>query len=266
MSRSLPFDRIAESYDETRGGEDRGRRFARELASLLDPTQPVLEVGIGTGVVALGLKELGHRVFGADLSLPMLRRAVDRIGPRVAVADARALPLADGSFQQAYSVWVLHVVGDMAEVLREVARVLRPGGRYLVVPAIGERPSDPVGRPIWDMQRMLDPEGSRADHEERLGALAPGAGLRLVEIRSWPLHDYEETPAEALRKIESRSYSILWDVTEEDWRRAVVPAIEVLRSLPDPDRPVRRTSTNRLVVLEKPQGRSWPPAAKLPPQ
>jgi hypothetical protein len=73
----------------------------------------------------------------------------------------------------------------------------------------------------------------------------------VVEVRSWPLHDYEESPAEALRKIETRSYSILWDLDEDRWERHVAPAIEALRSLPDPEKPVLRTSTNRLVVMAK---------------
>lgn len=251
MSHSLPFDRIAESYDETRGGEERGRRFAAELARFLDPAGPVLEVGVGTGVVAMGLAGLGYRVAGVDLSLPMLEAARRRIGPRVVRGDARRLPMADASFDQAYSVWVLHVVGDVKGVLAEVSRVLRPGGRYLVVPAVTERPSDPVGQPIWDMQRSLDPEGIRVDHEGRLGALGADAGLRVVEVRSWPLHDDEESPAEALRKIQTRSYSILWDVDQDRWERFVVPAIAALHSLPDPEQPVPRTSTNRLVVMEK---------------
>jgi SAM-dependent methyltransferase len=251
MTHSLPFDRIAQSYDETRGGEERGRRFAVELARFLDPTRLVLEVGVGTGVVALGLSELGYRVAGVDLSYPMLAVGRRRIGPRVVLADARRLPIAGASFDQAYSVWVLHVVGDVRGVLTEVSRVLRAGGRYLVVPAITERPSDPVGRPIWDMQRSLDPEGIRADDERRLASLGADVGLRVVEVRSWPLHDDEESPAEALRKVETRSYSILWDVDQERWDRFVLPAIAALRSLPDRDRPVPRTSTNRLVVMEK---------------
>ena len=51
---SLSFERIADRYDATRGGEQRGRRTAASLAPLLDPVWPVVEIGIGTGVIALG--------------------------------------------------------------------------------------------------------------------------------------------------------------------------------------------------------------------
>jgi ubiquinone/menaquinone biosynthesis C-methylase UbiE len=257
VTQPLPFDRIADSYDETRGGEDRGRRFAGELHRSLRPDRPVLEVGVGTGVVALGLSELGYRVFGIDLSMPMLRRAHSRVGPRVALADARRLPFADGSFDQVYSVWVLHVAGDPVGVLHEVARVLRPGGRYLVVPAMGERPDDPIGAIVWDMQRALDPFGVRRDEDRRLAGYAPEAGLSLVDTQVWPGFEEEESPAEAMHKIESRSFSMLWNRSDEEWEHAVVPAIEALRRLPDPDRPMKRTATNRMVILERPAVGSW---------
>jgi ubiquinone/menaquinone biosynthesis C-methylase UbiE len=248
---SPSFERIADTYDETRGGVDRGRRFALELHTLLDPAKSVVEIGAGTGVVATGLQEMGHRIAGFDLSEGMLRRARRRVGPRVAVADARRLPLADGSVDQALSVWVLHVVGDIRAVLREVARILRPGGRYLVVPAMAVRPGDPLGGLIWEMEQRLDPRGRRRDDEDSLRGLAPAAGLRVVESREWHPHAYDESPIQVLRKLETRSYSVLWDITEEQWRDVVVPIIEAVRALPDPDRPISRGVVGRVIVLER---------------
>jgi ubiquinone/menaquinone biosynthesis C-methylase UbiE len=248
---SQSFERIADTYDETRGGVDRGRRFARELQALLDPTKLVVEIGAGTGVVAIGLQELGHRIAGFDLSEGMLRRARLRVGPRVAAADARRLPLADGSVDQALSVWVLHVVGDIPAVLEEVARVLRTGGRYLVVPAMSARPGDPLGEVIWEMDRRLDPQGRRRDDEENLRDLAPAAGLRVVQSREWRAHAYEESPAQVLRKLQTRSYSFLWNATEDQWREVVVPGIEAVRAMPDPDRPISRGVEGRVIVFER---------------
>lgn len=251
-SESLDFGRIADSYDQTRGGEDRGRRFARELHGMLDPSVPSLEVGIGTGLIALGLTELGHRILGVDISEAMARRAVDRIGPRVVIGDARRLPVAKMSFEQVYSVWVLHVVGDPGAVLKEVARVLRPGGRYLVVPAgSSEEPADPIGRALRRMWRTVDPDRRRIDDEDRLRTLAPESGFVVADASRWPAYDYLESPAQAIEKIESRSYSVLWDLADDRWRLLVEPVIEELRALPDPEVPIARRSTDRAVVLER---------------
>jgi len=251
VTESLRFDRIAEEYDRTRGGEDRGRRFAAELRKLFDPADPVLEIGIGTGLVAHGLGELGFRILGVDLSEAMARRAAERIGPRVAVGDALHLPLGDATVPQALSVWVLHVVGDVQEALTEVARVLEPRGRYVVVPARGQHPADPIGQAILELERRIDPDRRHSDSVERLRDAAPAAGLVVREVRRWPAHDYLESPAQAIAKIESRSYSILWRVPDDHWLDIARPSLEALRALPDPNRPIRRASTDPAVVLER---------------
>ena len=129
--RSRSFERIADRYDETRGGEDRGRRFAANLLPLLDARLPTLEIGIGTGVVAMGLAGLGCRVFGVDISPAMLSRARGRLGPRVAIGDARRLPVAEASFAGAYSVWVLHVVGNVPAVLAEERKSTRLNSSHI---------------------------------------------------------------------------------------------------------------------------------------
>jgi SAM-dependent methyltransferase len=220
---------------------------------LLDPAQPVLEIGIGTGLIALGLGDLGFGVVGVDLSEAMASRARQRIGPRVALGDARRLPIRDRAVAQAFSVWVLHVVGDPGAAVREAARVLRPGGRYLIVPATNhEQHGDPIGDAIARLWLAADPEGRRRDDEGRLRELAERAGLEVEQVRAWPAHDYLETPAEAIHKVETRSISVLWNVDEARWHEVVEPVLAELRAIPDPDRPIERRSTDRAVVLRKP--------------
>jgi ubiquinone/menaquinone biosynthesis C-methylase UbiE len=141
----------------TRGGEARGRRQARALAPLLDLEEIVVDLGAGTGIVALGLQELGFQMVGIDVAAAMLRRARDRIGPHVVRADAARLPLDDGAVVQSLSVWLLHCVPDPAAVLAEVARVLRPGGRLLVLPANCplDDEADWVTRLLDDLRRRV---------------------------------------------------------------------------------------------------------------
>lgn len=135
MTRTSRFDEIAPVYDETRGGEGRGGEYAADIDRLL-PRGPgtALEIGVGTGVVALGLRQRGWTVVGVDLSPPMLDRAVKRLGPSVAVGDARRLPVRTAGVDHAVAVWVIH---DVAEPSRLRARLHPQPG--LVGPATPRR-------------------------------------------------------------------------------------------------------------------------------
>ena len=76
------FDDLADNYDATRGGEGRGDEYAADIDGLIPPGEaPILEVGVGTGVVALGLVRRGRPVWGLDISAPMLARARARLAP-----------------------------------------------------------------------------------------------------------------------------------------------------------------------------------------
>ena len=81
MSDSIAFDRAAEYYDDTRGLSEEGVRHTTEaLAEVFRGAGPVLEVGVGTGQVALPLHDAGVRVMGVDLSRPMLSKLLAKAG------------------------------------------------------------------------------------------------------------------------------------------------------------------------------------------
>lgn len=97
----------------------------------------VLEVGCGSAPCARWLADQGALVVGLDLSAGMLRHAVDAarktgIWVPLVQADATCLPFADHSFDLACSAFgAVPFVADSAAVMREVVRVLRPGGRWV---------------------------------------------------------------------------------------------------------------------------------------
>ena len=90
----------------------------------------VLEVGCGTGLILDRVHRFARSAAGIDLSGGMLRRAAER-GLAVAQASATALPIATASVDVAYSFKVLAHVADIGAALREMARVVRPGGWVL---------------------------------------------------------------------------------------------------------------------------------------
>jgi SAM-dependent methyltransferase len=245
---SVSFDRIADRYDATRGGTERGGRLAAGIAPWLQPG-PVLEIGIGTGAVALPLRELGHPVAGIDLSLPMLRTARERLGAAVAVGDAYAPPIRPASARNVVVVWVTQLVPDLAGFVRSGARLLAPGGRLVVVPA-GFPPQDEIGRVTQPMSEALRP---RRDAPDQLAAAAGACGLRVLSSGTVDLDDvWYTSPTEQAEQIEARAWSILWDVPDEAWQRHVVPTVSALRALPEPDRLRPRSGVFDLVVLERP--------------
>jgi ubiquinone/menaquinone biosynthesis C-methylase UbiE len=248
------YDAVAEHYDASRGGEQRGADFASELdARLPNGTGPVLEVGVGTGVVALGLARLGRSVIGVDVAAAMLLRARARLGGVLVRGDARRLPMGDASVQHAVSVWVVHAVEPPENLFAEVARVLRPGGRYLVCPTNRMRPDDPV-EPIlhamFDRASRLHPTWRRnpvtADDILDWGRRAGLEGhVETFESRSWVT-----TRENEVATINDRAGPALQGLDDDAFRAVTQPAFDALRSLPRG--PITRGAQVDIVVLTHP--------------
>ncbi|MGH3645656.1 MAG: class I SAM-dependent methyltransferase [Micromonosporaceae bacterium] len=135
MARTAAYDEIAEWYEEeflagSRPGDPIG--VDRALRDLLGTGEGVcLEIGCGTGVHADTVRRLGWTPTGVDLSAGMLRYAAERLP--VARADAERLPVRDNSASAVIAVMVHTDMPAYPAVVREAARVLRPGGAYVHV-------------------------------------------------------------------------------------------------------------------------------------
>jgi SAM-dependent methyltransferase len=133
------YDGLADWYDALIGGEvSEWTRRARELLVELLGRGPgrCLDLGCGTGVFVPLLVEQAWAVVGVDLSADQLRVAQERVGDvaeSLVQADASALPFEDGSFDAVAAVLVHTDIDGYDLALREVARVLRSGGRFVHV-------------------------------------------------------------------------------------------------------------------------------------
>jgi len=113
-------------------GHDSYGRYHRDqfLELLPPPGRYTVDVGCGEGRLTRHLKGLGHRIVGIDAA-PSLIEAARAADPSMdlRIADAAALPLDDASADLVVAFMSLHDIDAMEAVLRDIARVLQPGGR-----------------------------------------------------------------------------------------------------------------------------------------
>ena len=228
-SGSTSFDRAAAYYDETRGLTEEGVRQQTELlAGQLAGRGRTLEVGVGTGQVALPLAASGIPVVGLDLSDPMLRVLVDKAcGPAfpLVLGDATRLPFRDAAFGAGLGRWVFHLIADWRTALRELARVVRPGGVLLIL--LGSYGTGPRAQVQDRFNELLGirnaPVGIMWGDVGTLDSAMIGLGASVRPLRV--LTDVEAEPLSVfLDGIERNRYSWTWRVPPEDLAR-VAPEV-----------------------------------------
>lgn len=156
------------------------------VAALPAGTERVLEVGVGTGI-SLPDYPAATRVVGIDLSPDMLQKARRRVAEKrltnveaIQEMDAARLVFPESTFDAAMAMYVMTVVPDPARVMAEMRRVVRPGGRILVVSHFA-----PDAGPRRHLGRLLSPFGRLLGWNTTItaGTLAALPGTRLLADR-----------------------------------------------------------------------------------
>jgi len=208
LATAEPWDLVAEGY--VAENLSSFEAFAREALRLVPATGDVLDVAAGPGSLALQAARTARQVHAIDFAPAMLaqlhaRAAQAGIGNVITrVADGQALPFPDGSFDAAYSMFGLIFFPDRLKGLRELVRVLRPGGRAVIaswppserVPMFAalfgamnaELPNAGIGKSIAAL-------GTEADMRAELGA----AGFSSVEVHEQVVIPGSATPVELWR-------------------------------------------------------------------
>lgn len=123
----------------------------------LKPGDHILEIGVGTGL-SLELYQKNIKITGIDLSQEMLSQACQRVAKlglnNVALRrmDAQKLEFADNSFDTSVAMYVASVVPDPVEMVREMTRVTRPGGKIYIVNHFSQR-----GSLLSGFEKLLSP-------------------------------------------------------------------------------------------------------------
>jgi len=132
------YEKLASVYDLIFGPTlHPGRLVARDRMGI-KPGDRILEVGVGTGINT-SLYPRNCQITGIDLSSSMLDKARERVSReglrnvRLLEMDAAGLTFADDSFDIVYAPYLVSVVPDPVQVVREMRRVCRPGGKIIIL-------------------------------------------------------------------------------------------------------------------------------------
>jgi ubiquinone/menaquinone biosynthesis C-methylase UbiE len=179
------WDRRAAHFDEDFGHSIRNAAERAAWDRILDLILPAadaleaLDIGCGTGFLSLELAFRGHRVTGVDFAPSMIAQARKKAAERQAViryeeADAEQLPFAAASFDMAVSRHLLWTLPHPDRAMDEWIRVLRPGGRLIVV----------------DSQADVSASPEPLDNARRSPEYA-AIGDRLPFVSGWPREEIE---------------------------------------------------------------------------
>jgi ubiquinone/menaquinone biosynthesis C-methylase UbiE len=237
---SLSFDRVAGLYDGTRGypsGVSDAIADGMMRHGPLTPGGVALEIGVGTGRIALPLLARGVNITGVDISDRMTERLRAKYDAErearldlpwgrlvTTLADSVRLPFEDASFDAVIAVHVLHLISEWRKALDEALRTLRPGAPLLLGQDMSH--GSPNSHPLQDewvnIVRSLGFEPKRLGAPAFADILAEMRGRGLV-VEEWTIAKWKatHTAAESFAYIAKQIWSLTWQVPEDIFAESV---------------------------------------------
>jgi ubiquinone/menaquinone biosynthesis C-methylase UbiE/DNA-binding transcriptional ArsR family regulator len=174
------FSSSAGQWDRVRDELFGDRFHLAALSALIDPSWTIGDLGCGTGQVSAALAPFAVRVVAVDDSTAMLQAAKKRLAAFDNVdlrrGELESLPIDDARLDAATLMLVLHHVSEPEKALNEVARVLKPGGRVLIVDML------PHDRDNYRQQMGHVWLGFSEEHTRRLLGASGFEGVRIVPL------------------------------------------------------------------------------------
>jgi ubiquinone/menaquinone biosynthesis C-methylase UbiE len=245
-SGSIAFDRAAGFYDETRGfppGEVQPAVALIAQVGEFGAGSRVLEVGVGTGRIGVPLAAHAGAYVGVDLSWPMLEVLHTKPGGdavHAVQADVTELPLAAGRFDAVVAVHVFHLIPAWRQALREIARVLLPGG--VLLHCYNDQVNDDRSRLLWDTWNAVVPRIQTG----RVGVKRSEQATFLSD-QGWrprgDIHTYHykitRRASGFINMLKRRIWSSLWSVDDDTFAKGIEAVQAVIEAhFDDPDEPI----------------------------
>jgi SAM-dependent methyltransferase len=279
----------AQAWDRGANTALRSVWLAGVLRGRLAPGMEVLELGTRTGLLSEELTRAGLRMCGAESAAELAAVAAARKLFPTVIAAPGSLPFGSGRFGAVVSTSLREyedpepTLAEVSRVLRPGGQLL------IAVRDPTAVADDPIGRILRPMRERLraathaqaiattQANNHTAGHPDAttppdatpaatspvattpaatspvgtLAAIMAGcARLGLAtHTERLPPHGYLQSPAGEARDIANRATSLLWGVTDATWAEVVVPALDALLSLPDPERPMTRYARYSLTTI-----------------
>jgi ubiquinone/menaquinone biosynthesis C-methylase UbiE len=223
------FDRVAHEYEATRILPERvAEALAERIADGVTPDSWILDAGVGTGRLGRALARRHNRTVGVDVASGMLNQLHRQPKPRphLALADLRALPFAEETFDRCLAVHIFHLIADWEQAIAEVWRVLRSGGSLFL--GFEDRERTEVREQYLDtaIEHGILPRRLGAHSSELLEWLSEQGGRIETEQPEEMRWEYPITATETLAQLERRTYSTVWGVPEREHRLLLKKARE----------------------------------------